>query len=207
MGLFGSAGLKSAFSVAALVGQDIVARSIQLTSTAVTSVLTAGGFRSSAAGPTGLDFSDGNATNRISWGNGQFITQHAASGRLVASGGLYTPNLAIGAGSPGTLVGSSTAPTISSGFGAGAAIIAATNTFAFTLSTGAASATGVIGFPAATTGWALCIQNLTSNTATQFLTKQTATTTTTATIGNYDAAGASANWGAADTLLILAHAF
>ena len=104
---------------------------------------------------------------------------------------------------------STTAPTISSGFGTTPSIAASNGTAAFTINvgTGGVATTGVIGLPAATTGWALQCMNTSTNTATVFLTKQTATTTTTATIGNYDAAGAAAAWVASNILVCSAIAF
>ena len=102
-----------------------------------------------------------------------------------------------------------TAPTISSGFGTSPSIVASNGTAAFTIDvgTGGTASTGVIGLPAATTGWAVQCMNTSTNTATVFLTKQTATTTTTATIGNYDAAGAAAAWVASNVLVCSATAY
>ena len=103
----------------------------------------------------------------------------------------------------------STAPTISSGFGTSPSIVASNGTAAFTINvgTGGSASTGVIGLPAATTGWCVTCQNTSANTATVFITKQTAFTTTTATIGNYDAAGAAAAWTASNVLVCKAMAF
>jgi hypothetical protein len=104
---------------------------------------------------------------------------------------------------------SGTAPTISSGFGTSPSVVTANGTAAFTVNvgTGGVATSGVLTLPAATTGWALDVRNLSSNTATVFLTKQTATTTTTATIGCYDAAGVASAWAASDILLITAYAY
>jgi hypothetical protein len=98
---------------------------------------------------------------------------------------------------------SGTAPTISSGFGTSPSVVANNGTAAFTINvgTGGTASTGVIGLPAATTGWHVQCQNTSTNTATVFITKQTGATTTTATIGNYDAAGAAAAWVASNVLL------
>lgn len=107
------------------------------------------------------------------------------------------------------LIDSSTAPTISSGFGTSPTVPAnnGTATFTINIGTGGTANSGVIGLPAATTGWFVHCNNLTANTATVFITKQTATTTTTATIGNYDAAGAAAAWTASNILVCSARAY
>lgn len=117
----------------------------------------------------------------------------------------YTGSLNTGT----ALLASNTAPTISSGFGTSPSIVANNGTAAFTINvgTGGVATSGVIGLPAATTGWIVLVQNSSANTATVFLTKQTAFTTTTATIGNYDAAGAPAAWTASNVLVCSAFAF
>jgi hypothetical protein len=95
-------------------------------------------------------------------------------------------------------------PTISSGFGTSAAVSAANGPAAFTLSvgTGGTATNGVIGLPAATTAWACQAQDLTTQSATVFLTRQIASTTTTATIANFNTAGTQAAWVASDSLQI-----
>ena len=107
-------------------------------------------------------------------------------------------------GGAGKLLSSTTAPVISSGFGTTPSIAAHNGTAAFRINvgTGGSASTGVIGLPTATTGWNCYAQNLSSNTASVFLTKQTASSTTAATIGNYDAAGAAAAWTASDILAV-----
>ncbi len=100
-------------------------------------------------------------------------------------------------------------PTISSGFGSSPSVTANNGPIAFRINvgTGGVASTGVIALPAATTGWVLTIQQITTNSANVFVTKQTDTTTTTATIGCYDAAGAAHAWVASDILLISAVPF
>ena len=104
---------------------------------------------------------------------------------------------------------SATAPTISSGFGTSPSIVASNGTAAFTVNvgTGGSATSGVIGLPTAATGWRVTCDNTSTNTATVFKTKQTAFTTTTATIGNYDAAGAAAAWVASNVLVCSAMGF
>lgn len=104
---------------------------------------------------------------------------------------------------------SATAPTISSGFGASPSIVASNGTAVFEINvgTGGAASSGVIGFPAATTGWRVSCDDLTTKSATVFVTKQTAVSTTTATVGNFNTSGAAAAWVASDHLLCSAAAY
>jgi hypothetical protein len=94
----------------------------------------------------------------------------------------------------GVLLVSATAPTISSGFGTSPSIVASNGPSAFTLNvgTGGAATSGVVGLPAATTGWSCFANDRTNNT----VTRQTATTTTSATFT------AAAAWAASDILNI-----
>ncbi len=101
----------------------------------------------------------------------------------------------------GVLLCSGTAPTISSGFGTSPSIPTNNGTCAFTVNVGStATASGVIGLPTATTGWVVACNDITTTSSTTFITKQTAGTTTTATIGNFNTSAASANWTANDIL-------
>ena len=69
----------------------------------------------------------------------------------------------------------------------------------------AASATsGVIGFPAATNGWIVHCDDLTTQSTSVFITKQTASSATTATITQYNTAGAATAWVASDILHCMA---
>lgn len=106
-------------------------------------------------------------------------------------------------GSDGNIAFSGTAPTVSSGFGTTPSITAGTSTsFRLNVGTGGSASSGVIGLPTAGTGWNCHCADLTTQSSTVFLCKQTASSTTTATIGNFDAAGAAAAWVASDVLAI-----
>jgi hypothetical protein len=207
MGLFGSAGLKSAFSTASLIGQDIVARSISLTqATGLVALQMVNGARLAIG--SGLTYLSSDGTS-VSFASPVVLNGQATTTNIVDNGNFWAKAGYYNGASSAALMISQTAPTISSGFGTTPSIVASNGSFAFTLNvgTGGVATTGVIGLPAATTGWALSIMNLSANTATVFLTKQTATTTTTATIGNYDAAGAPAAWTASNILSIIAVAY
>jgi len=93
-------------------------------------------------------------------------------------------------------------PTISSGFGTSPSVVANNGNCAFSINvgTGGTANSGVIAFPTAPNGWVLDCTDTTTQNATVYLTKQTASTTTTATVGNFDAAGAAGAWAASDVL-------
>lgn len=105
---------------------------------------------------------------------------------------------------PYSAAASATAPTISSGFGTGAAITANNGTIAFRVNvgTGGTASSGVVGLPASAVGWNCYATDLTTQSSSVFLTKQTASTTTTATFTNYNTAGTATAWVANDILSI-----
>jgi hypothetical protein len=104
---------------------------------------------------------------------------------------------------------SNSAPTISSGFGTSPSIVASNGTAAFEINvgTGGTATSGVIGLPAAANGWSVECTDVTTNSTTVFVTKQTAFTATTATVGNFSDVAAAAAWTASDKLLCSAFAF
>lgn len=107
------------------------------------------------------------------------------------------------------LLMSNTAPTIASGFGTGPSVVSHNGTAAFRVNvgTGGVATSGVVTLPTASAGWSCAANNITTTNGTTFLTKQTANSTTSATFGNFDAAGASAAWAASDVLFIQCMAF
>jgi hypothetical protein len=105
---------------------------------------------------------------------------------------------------------SATAPTISSGFGTGPSIPSNNGTAAFNINvgTGGAATTGVIGLPAATTGWIVFCSDITTQNATVDKTQQIgAGSTTTVTVGNFTDLGVAGAWAASDILACTAHAY
>lgn len=99
----------------------------------------------------------------------------------------------------GGMLISSTAPTISSGFGTSPSIVSSNGTASFRVNvgTGGAATSGVIGLPTATNGWNCQVADMTTNVAT----RQSASTTTTATFT------AAAAWTASDILTVSCFAF
>jgi hypothetical protein len=101
-------------------------------------------------------------------------------------------------------------PTISSGFGTSPTVAHQNGSFAFEINvgTGGTASSGVIAFnTAAGDGWAVNCTDISTQSATVFLTKQTASSTTTATVTNYNTSGAAAAWAASDLLVCQATAF
>lgn len=109
----------------------------------------------------------------------------------------------------GHLLISGTAPTISSGFGTSPSIANQNGTAAFTINvgTGGSATSGVIGLPTANTGWSCQPTDITTTSSTVFMTKQTASSATSATIGNFNDTGTAAAWTASDVLSVSCHAY
>jgi len=97
-----------------------------------------------------------------------------------------------------------TAPTISSGFGTSPSVVANNGVGAFTVNvgTGGTATSGVIGLPTATNGWSCSCNDVTTTSSSVFMCKQTATSATTATIGNFNTSGAATAWTASDVIQV-----
>jgi hypothetical protein len=93
-------------------------------------------------------------------------------------------------------------PSISSGFGTGPSIPSHNGTTAFTINvgTGGTASSGVIALPTAASGWNCMATDITTQSATVFITKQIASTPASATIANFNTSGAQAAWAAGDIL-------
>jgi hypothetical protein len=105
----------------------------------------------------------------------------------------------------------STAPTISSGFGTSPTIANTNGTASFTINvgTGGTATSGVVGLPTATTGWTCWVNDLTAAAGhVAYNTRQTASTTTTATLENQTTStGAAVAWAASDILRVSCFAY
>jgi hypothetical protein len=100
---------------------------------------------------------------------------------------------------------SETAPTIFSGFGSNAAIATNNGTAAFTINVGSGgtASSGMIGLPAATNGWNCWAVDLTNPIAGGgYNVKQTASTTSSATITGFNTSGFPDVWAANDILSV-----
>lgn len=103
----------------------------------------------------------------------------------------------------GTLAVSATAPTISSGFGTTPSVTANNGTAAFRINvgTGGTATNGVVGLPTAANGWNCFASDITTP-ATGHTIKQTATSTTSVTLTNYNNAGTATAWTASDIIIV-----
>jgi len=101
------------------------------------------------------------------------------------------------------------APTISSGFGSTPSIVGSngTGSFEVNVGTGGTASSGVIGLPTAPTGWSCQCTDITTNSTSVFVTKQTASATTSCTVGNFSDAAAATAWTASDKLYCHAFSF
>lgn len=98
------------------------------------------------------------------------------------------------------------APTISSGFGTTPSVAANNGPAAFTINvgTGGSATAGVVGLPTAATGWNCWVNDITAAAANVgYNTRQTASSTTTATFQNQTtSSGAAVAWGVSDILRV-----
>lgn len=108
-----------------------------------------------------------------------------------------------------SLLFSTTTPTISSGFGVGASVVAANGTGAFQINvgTGGTASSGVIGLPTAATGWVCKCDDITTQSATVTRTTQTASSTSSCTVVNYSDITVLSAWVASDKLNCAATAY
>lgn len=135
------------------------------------------------------------------------------------SGATFAAPGAIGSTTPSTgkfttltetnLLISNAAPTISSGFGSSPSIASNNGTAAFTIDvgTGGTASSGVIGLPTAATGWNCFAADITTQSSAVFITKQTASTTTSATLIQYNTAASATAWAASDILHVSCFAY
>jgi hypothetical protein len=104
---------------------------------------------------------------------------------------------------------SRTLPTVGSGFGTGAFVAAGNGTAVFTVNvgTGGTATSGVISLPTAAQGWGCTCADTSTTSATVFMTKQTASSTTSCTVGNFNTSGVAAAWASTDYLSCKALAY
>lgn len=123
----------------------------------------------------------------------------------VASDGSY-----IGGFAPVNRAVSTTAPTISSGFGTSPSIVSSNGSLSFQINvgTGGVATTGVIGLPTATNGWVCTCEDVTTQSTTVARTRQTGLgTTNTCPIGDFTSADVAGAWVASDKLTCIAVAY
>lgn len=133
--------------------------------------------------------------------NGQIVAVFSAAGNASAGSSTVASMYALAAGT-GHILWTTTAPTIGSGFGTSPSVASSNGTSVFLVGVGSGgtATSGTITLPAATNGWDCSCQDITTQSATVFLTKQTGTSTTSCTVANFDTSGAQAAWASADQL-------
>jgi hypothetical protein len=114
-----------------------------------------------------------------------------------------SPTLTGGLTLGSNLTFSAATPTISSGFGSSPSVTAGTATsFRLNVGTGGTATNGVVGLATATNGWNCSCTDITTNSSTVFMCKQTASTVSSATLGNFNTSAAAAAWVASDILAV-----
>lgn len=143
---------------------------------------------------------DGTATALSFNSSGQITSNVTITGNTNLASGTTT----LGAVNFSHLFASATAPTISSGFGTSPSITANNGTPAFEINvgTGGTASSGVVGLPTSTNGWNCTCNDITTQSTSDFMCKQTASSTTTATLTEYNTAGAATAWVASDKLRV-----
>jgi hypothetical protein len=167
-------------------------------------------LRPATNAPAAIEISGTNAANSSRlWSmtqEGDFNGNSASLGLGETTGACATGALCIGGNISlnGDVLIAAATPTISSGFGASPSITTSNGPSAFTITVGSGgtASNGVIGLPMASHGWNCSCTDITTNSATVFICKQTATSTTSATIDNFNNAAGSAPWKAGDTLSV-----
>jgi hypothetical protein len=187
--------------------------STNVTATNLISLETAGPIRVPAGSSSALALQFGQANNGIYAGAGYWYGYAGGTNTFLVNGSTFQVQgllLSIGTsdlqgnvnfGSGNTLLLSTTAPTISSGFGTGPSVPVSNGTASFTVNvgTGAAATSGVIGMPAAAHGWACAVHDVTTPAGNS--TTQTGSSTTTVTVTNYSrTTGLASAWPASDIL-------
>lgn len=105
---------------------------------------------------------------------------------------------------PAGLLYSPTTPTITSGFGTSPVVGPGngTATFNIAIGTGGTATNGIIALPTANSGWTCTATDVTTQSATVFVTKQISSGTNSATLANFNTSGAQAAWAANDILFV-----
>jgi hypothetical protein len=97
---------------------------------------------------------------------------------------------------------------VASGFGTSAAVVTTNGTAAFTINVGTSNTgTGILTLPTATHNWACSATDITTTSATVFITKVVPTSSTSVTFQNYSDAAATHDWVDSDVLEVQCSAY
>lgn len=159
---------------------------------------------------TAIEISGANATNSSRlWSitqQGDFNGKSASLGLDATTRVCTTGALCLGGNISlnGDMLIAAATPTISSGFGASPSIATSNGPSAFTITVGSGgtASSGVIGLPTAAHGWNCSCTDITTNSTAVFMCKQTASSTNSATIGNFSDVAAAMPWNSGDTLSV-----
>lgn len=200
-GPFNTTGCTATGSQAPLCGVNITGFSLNTTGNPDGWILHASGALTACAGNCFEIDIPGFTLNQL--GAGTF------AGTVMGAAVSATGNLGFAGGGSGNFNGPTTtvcagaAPTISSGFGTSPTVPSQNGSCSFELNvgTGGTASSGVVAMNFTAAHHFSCwIQDITTQSASVFLTKQTASTTTTVTFGNFNTSGAATAWAASDIL-------
>lgn len=152
-------------------------------------------------GCTAYVTTDGSNNMLFGLSNATYMSINNASGLVTSVAGGFGLVSAAAFFTIATKAIINTAPTISSGFGTSPSIVSSNGSLSFQVNvgTGGVATSGVVGLPAATTGWVCDCRDLTTPGAN--ITRQTANSTTSCTVTNVAmSTGSAAAWTASDKL-------
>ncbi|WP_431207521.1 beta strand repeat-containing protein [Burkholderia cepacia] len=138
-------------------------------------------------------------------GFSSYLASPPAIGGTAAAAGTFSAMNVKGAYSMwGNVTLSNISPTISSGFGTSPSIVDSNGGAAFRLNVGSGgtASSGTVTLAAASHAWVCQAQDVTTTSASVFVTKMTASTSTSVTFTNFNTSGAAAAWAANDILYI-----
>ncbi len=117
---------------------------------------------------------------------------------------ISTSEFDLNDGQTSKLLLTSVAPTISEGFGLGSSITASNgpSSFTITIGTGGTAGSGIVNLEPVADAWNCWCNDMTTTTATVFMCKQTSTSSSRVSLGNFSNQGTPAPWRVGDTLSV-----
>lgn len=160
---------------------------------------------STIGGASTYTLTTGNCVSPVSDGSNYQVVPYTGQTGAAITSLTATGTLRMGSGS--ALLCSATAPTVTSA-GASPSVVDNNGTCSFTVNvgTGGTASAVVLSLPTAAHGWTCAGGDVTTQSTSVFFQKQTASSTTAATITNYNTAGAATAFVASDQVRLSCHA-
>lgn len=148
------------------------------------------------------------ATANEIWTDCSGVVHIGADTTIDSFGDIFTANIAPTNILTNTthLLSSSTAPTIGPCGGGTPSIPLNNGTASYRVSVGSATSTCVVNMPTASNGWNCHADDITTTSTTVFYTKQTGSSVSSVTFGNFNDVATAANWATSDVLSVICFA-